>query len=597
MREGQTLPQHLCFMISESLEETPLKEKINYSKGVKVLYSFARKYKKNFLKAIILFIITTIIRLSGPLFIKQIIDVAIKNKDIKYLFIMTFGYLGINIVYFTLNYSSLILLIKNGQNLIYDLKNKIYSHILSLDIDYFSYNNPGKLAARVQSDTTSVYDIFTEISITIFVDIIIFITVFSIMAYHNLELTLLLIPVIISIVILITIFIKKSQKLFIDVRKKIAELTSFLSENLNFMSSIRVFSIEDKINEKLELANREKFLKTVAAEYMAILFFLTIMLFDPISKSVIFSYGGVKVLNSYMTIGTVVMFVLYVGQLFEPLFRFSEYVSTLQKSFAAVERVNQILSLKTNLIDGKKYLDKFDSEIRFSDVWMKYPSSDWILKGISFSLPKGKTIAIVGRTGGGKTTIANLIFRFYDYQKGKIMIDGTDIKEINIKSLRKKIGLVQQDMYLFPASLKDNLRLMDLSIDEDKINYAIKTLELEEFYKKHKLDFFIMEKGANLSVGEKQIISITRTLVLDQEIIILDEATSNVDPYTERIITNAVKNVMKHKTMIVIAHRLSTIEKADFIAFLNEGKIVEFGNHKELMELKGYYYNFYRLQL
>jgi len=298
-----------------------------------------------------------------------------------------------------------------------------------------------------------------------------------------------------------------------------------------------------------------------------------------------------------MTIGTVVMFVLYVGQLFEPLFRFSEYVSTLQKSFAAVERVNQILSVKTNLIDGKKYLDKFDNEIRFSDVWMKYPSSDWILKGISFSLPKGKTVAIVGRTGGGKTTIANLIFRFYDYQKGKITIDGTDIKEINIKSLRKKIGLVQQDMYLFPASLKDNLRLMDLSIDEDKINYAIKTLELEEFYKKHKLDFFIMEKGANLSVGEKQIISITRTLVLDQEIIILDEATSNVDPYTERIITNAVKNVMKHKTMIVIAHRLSTIEKADFIAFLNEGKIVEFGSHKELMELKGYYYNFYRLQL
>lgn len=584
-------------MISESLEETPLKEKINYSKGIKVLYSFAKKYKKNFLKAIILFIITTIIRLSGPLFIKQIIDVAIKNKDINYLFIMTFGYLGINIVYFTLNYSSLILLIKNGQNLIYDLKNKIYSHILALDIDYFSYNNPGKLAARVQSDTTSVYDIFTEISITIFVDIIIFITVFSIMAYHNLELTLLLIPVIISIIILITIFIKKSQKLFIEVRKKIAELTSFLSENLNFMSSIRVFSIEDKINEKIEFANREKFIKTVSAEYMAILFFLTIMLFDPISKSVIFSYGGVKVLNSYMTIGTVVMFVLYVGQLFEPLFRFSEYVSTLQKSFAAVERVNQILSLKTNLIDGKKYLDKFNDEIRFSDVWMKYPSSDWILKGISFSLSKGKTVAIVGRTGGGKTTIANLIFRFYDYQKGKITIDGTDIKEINIKSLRKKIGLVQQDMYLFPASLKDNLRLMDLSIDEDKINYAIKTLELEDFYKKHKLDFFIMEKGANLSVGEKQIISITRTLVLDQEIIILDEATSNVDPYTERIITNAVKNVMKHKTMIVIAHRLSTIEKADFIAFLNEGKIVEFGSHKELMELKGYYYNFYRLQL
>ncbi|MEF3279618.1 MAG: ABC transporter ATP-binding protein/permease [Elusimicrobiota bacterium] len=572
------------------------KEKINYKKVLKTLYLFALNYKYAFIKALVFFIFTTFLRLLGPLFIKQIIDVALKNKDSRYLIILTSIYLVVNLCFFAFNYTALIILIKTGQKLVFDLKNKIYSHILSFDMDYFSYNNPGKLAARVQSDTTSVYEIFTETSITIFIDIIIFATIFSIMMYHSVSLSIVLIPVIIAIMGLIYLFVTKSQSLFINVRKKIAELTSFLSEKIAFLSTIKVYGIENEIKKKFDKVNYEKFIKTVLAEYMAIFFFLTIMLFDPISKSIIFGYGGIKVLNSTISVGTVVMFVLYVGQLFEPLFRFSEYVSIIQKSFAGVERINQIFSLKGSIPEGDKYIDSFKDCIEFKNVWMKYPGSDWILKEISFVLPKGKTIAIVGRTGGGKTTIANLLFRFYDYQKGKILIDGVDIKEINIKSLRKNIGLVQQDMYLFPATIKDNLRLMDSSIDESKINYAIKTLELEDFYKRHRLDKYIVEKGANLSVGEKQIISLTRTLVLNQEIIILDEATSNVDPYTERIITNAIKNTMKHKTMIIIAHRLSTIKSANIIAFLNNGRIMEMGTHDELIKKKGYYYNYCTLQ-
>ncbi|MBP7796701.1 MAG: ABC transporter ATP-binding protein [Elusimicrobiales bacterium] len=577
-------------------ESEELKEKINYKKDFKVIYSIAKDYKSSFIKAILLFIFTTILRLLGPLFIKEIIDVAVKNSDFRYLFIITSAYLIVNIVYFIVNYKSLNLLIRTGQRLVYDLKNKLYAHILNLDVDYFSYNNPGKLASRVQNDTTAVYDLFTETSVTIFVDVVIFVTVFIIMAYNSLSLTLILVPMILIIMVIIYIFVSKSQKLFVEVRKKISDLTSFLSENLNFMSTIRVFGIEDKINEKFFNVNFEKFDKTVIAEYMSVLFGLTIMLFDPVSKATIFGYGGIKVLDSSLSIGTVVMFVLYMGQLFEPLFRFSEQISIIQKSFAAVERITRILSLTPKVIGGEKYISRFSDKLEFKNLWMKYPESDWILKGINITLPRGKSLAIVGRTGGGKTTVANLIFRFYDYQKGSIKIDGIELKEINIKSLRKNIGLVQQDMYLFPGTIKDNLRLMDDSIEDEKIFYAIKTLELEDFYKKHKLDSLIMEKGANLSVGEKQIISITRTLVLDQEIIILDEATSNVDPYTERIITNAIRNVMKHKTMIIIAHRLMTIRDVDYIAFLNNGEIVEFGSHNELIDKKGYYYNYYSLQ-
>lgn len=568
------------------------KEKINYKNALKLLKSLIWPYRKVFIKLFFLFTVATLLRMSGPIIIKYIIDYALKSGVSKYIIGGAFLFLLTNIIFFIINYYSLTLLIKTSQKIIYQLKTRVYDYIINFDIEYFSKNNPGKIAARVQNDTNSVYEIFGEISITIFIDIIVFFTIFSIMYYHNKELTLLILPMILIAFIFIALFVKKSQSIFVEVRKKIAELTSFISEFLNIHPVIKINRAEEKISEKFEKINFEKFRKTVGAEYIAILFFLTVLLFDPVSKSTIFGYGGVKVLNNQMSVGTVVMFVLYIGQLFEPLFRFSEYISVIQKSFAAIERIDRILEITPQVKGGKIFLDSFDY-IEFKDVWMKYPQSDWVLRGVSFRLDKGKTLAIVGRTGEGKSTIANIIFRFYDYQEGKVMINGIDIKEINISSIRKKIGLVQQDMYLFPVSLRDNLRFMDDDITDDKIFYAIETLGLKEFYQKHHLEMEIKEKGANLSVGEKQIISLTRALVLDQELIILDEATSNVDPYTEAVITDAIKNIMKHKTLIIIAHRLSTIVNADYIAFLKEGRFVEYGTHNEIFNIKGEYYNYF----
>jgi ATP-binding cassette subfamily B multidrug efflux pump len=571
-------------------------EKINYSHSFKLFYKFVKRYLKDLIRIFFLFLISNIIRLISPVLIKTLIDKSIANRDMSYFLYIMFFYFFLNLSFFILSYYALVNLIKIGQRIIYELKNDLYLKVIKLPIDYFVKNNPGKISARIQSDTSSIYELFTEISITIVMDIFIFIGVFGVMMYNSLTLSLLLIPVVLFMFVIAYFYVTKTQKFFIDVRRKIADLTSFLSENIGFINLIKIFKIKDTLEEKHEFLNYRKFKSVFFVEMIASIFFISIMLLDPLSKTIIFGYGGIKVLNNELTIGVLVMFVLYIGQLFEPIFRFSEYLSVVQKSFASLNRINNLLNEKTEVYLGRTYVDEFKNSIVFDDVWMKYETSDWVLKGVSFELKKGKTISIVGRTGSGKSTIVNLLLRFYDYQKGRILIDGVDIKDISISSIRKLIGMVLQDVYLFPGTVMDNLKMMDDEIEDERVYNAIEILELSEFYKKIGMKKIIKEKGSNISSGEKQIISITRAMVLNQPIIILDEATSNIDPYTERILSSSIKRLMEHKTMIIIAHRLSTVENSDYIAFLNDGRIVEFGTHNELIEKKGYYYNFYKLQ-
>lgn len=572
------------------------KYQIDYRSSFKFLYPYILKYKKQFIISFLLFVLTTLIRLLGPFIVKQIIDVGIKNKDIKYFYEIILLYLIVNIMFFAFNYSAIISLIKSSQSLIADIKKNLYEKLLKFDIDYFSNNNPGKIAARIQNDTDSIFRLFSESSLTVFVDIFVFVSIFIIMAYNNLKLTLILLPVVLFMFFLAYLYVTKTQKLFIEVRKKISDMSSFLSEALNFFSLIRIFKLNDFFEKKLDDVNYDKFKKIFYAEAISSVFFLTILLLDPVSKAIIFGYGGIKVLNNEMSVGSLVMFILYIGQLFEPLFRFSSYFSVIQKSFSAIHRIKELFYRKESSLGGEMYINNFTEGIKFKNVWMKYDSSDWILKNISLDIPVNRTVAIVGRTGSGKTTLVNVLLKFYDYQKGSIKIDSIELKDIALNSLRSKIGMVWQDVYLFPGTVRDNLKLLDESIPDDKLSYAVRVLNLDEFYRKLKFDSYIKEKGANLSMGEKQIISLTRAMVLDQSIIVMDEATSNIDPHTERLIKNAVAKLMKHKTMIVIAHRLSTIRNADIIVFLHDGKIVESGNHDELMKLGGYYYNFYRLQ-
>ena len=334
--------------------------------------------------------------------------------------------------------------------------------------------------------------------------------------------------------------------------------------------------------ERLEAVNKRKFDAELRAELMMIAFFMSIILISPVSIALILGVGGGWALDGNLTIGTLVMFILYVDKLFEPVFSVSEHISIIQRSFSAGHRIHKILERKPVIIDppNPHFIRSIKESIEFRNVWMRYAEeAPWVLKDVSFTLPRGKSLAIVGETGGGKTTVTNLLFKFYTPNKGKILVDGTDLARISLNSLRTAIGLVHQDIYLFPGTIMQNLKLMDEAVPDAMVHDAIKTIGLETFFKHHSLSKLIVEKGVNLSAGEKQVISLVRAMVLNQEVLVLDEATSHIDPYTERMINAAMQRLVKHKTMIVIAHRLSTIRSANNILLISEGEIKESGTH------------------
>ena len=383
------------------------------------------------------------------------------------------------------------------------------------------------------------------------------------------------------------------------VRKLTSEITGFLTEHINAITLLQAYNREKMAADKLEVINKKKFNAELSGEFMSIIFYLSIILLSPISIAIILGVGGGWAIDGAISIGTLVMFILYIDTLFEPVFRLSEHISIIQRSFAAGQRIHRILERRPAIIDIPKprYIHSIKEGIEFRNVWMRYADdAQWVLKDISFNLPKGKSLAIVGETGGGKTTVTNLLFKFYTPQKGRILIDGVDLPDISLNSLRAAIGLVHQDIYLFPGTIMQNLKLMDDALPDSMVHDAIKTIGLETFFKHHSLSKHIVEKGVNLSAGEKQVISLVRAMVLNQEVLVLDEATSHIDPYTERLINTAMQRLIKHKTMIVIAHRLSTIRNADNILLISEGEIKESGTHNQLLERGGIYSKFYKLQ-
>ncbi len=574
-------------------------ENINYKATFKLVFSLMKPYKLKFLTAFAYLLVSTSINLANPIIIKYILDTAIPDKN-KYALLLAILLYFINTILFLIvNYLLAMKLITTGQEIITKLKNKMLKHLLSLDMSYYSKNPVGRLTARVESDTQALYELFTETAVTIFKDIFMLGAVFTIMAFFNLKLTMVLLPVFPFVFLFVWYFGKKTSPMFVKVRKLTADISAFVTEYLNGISVVQAFGQEKFISKKSNDINEKKFNTEIRAERLIVLFFMTILLLQPFSIAAVFGFGGMWFIKKEITIGILIMFILYLDKLFEPIFRFSEHISIIQKSFSAGHRVFEILKVKQNICDIERphYISLMKKNIEFKNIWMRYEDDGkWVLKNISFELKKGESLAIVGETGGGKTTITNLLFRFYTPQKGKILIDGVDINTISMQSIRSVLGLVQQDMYLFPGTIMDNLKLMDKKVPDSKVYDAIDKIKLKDFFKKHSLNKKVVEKGANLSIGEKQVISLTRAMVLDQDILVLDEATSHMDPYTEKIITNAIKNLSKHKTLIIIAHRLSTIKNANNILLLSDGEIKEAGNHEELINAKGMYWKFYELQ-
>ena len=575
------------------------KEKINYKAAFRLLYGLVKTRKRPFLAAFAYMSAATLLNLLIPIIAKYVIDTAIPARDPRALLLATGVYLVTTLLFLYFNYLQVLQLARTGQSLIVELKHRILAHMLSLDLEFYSSTPVGRLNARVQSDTSTLYALFTNTVITIVNDVVMFAVVFFVMAYYNLKLTLMLVPMFPVLAALGWVFVKVTSPMFVRVRKIAAEVPGFLTEQLNGIGVLQAFSREADTSAKMEALNQKKFTAEINVELYTVVFFLSIVFLHPAATAAVFHYGGRLVLEGKLTVGVIVMFILYLGYLFEPIFRFSEHLSIIQRSFSAGHRIARILDLRPALTEPERphFLNTVRDSIEFRNVWMRYKEeAGWVLKDVSFTLPRGKSLAILGETGGGKTTVTSLLFRFYDFQKGHIQIDGTDIRKLSLGSLRSAIGLVQQDIYLFPGTVMDNLKLMDTSIPDSRVHDAIRLMGIEAFFKKHPLDKKVKEKGANLSIGEKQVISLARAMVLDQEVLVLDEATSNMDPHTERLITTAIKNLLRHKTVIIIAHRLSTVRNADRVMMISGGEVKELGTHDELLAQGGLYSKYYRLQ-
>ncbi|MDY0235137.1 MAG: ABC transporter ATP-binding protein [Gudongella sp.] len=500
---------------------------------------------------------------------------------------------------FLLSYIQIYILNYTSQKIIFNIREELFNHIQSLSIHYFDNNPIGRLVTRVTNDTETLNEMYTSVLVNLFKDFFLLGGIMIVMIKIDLQLALLsfsLIPVIILISIYFRKYIREIYRLS---RLQLAKINSSLNENISGMQTIQLFNKESKFFKNFDMLNKEYLnIQRKEIKYFAI-YRPSIEVLRSLGIALLIYFGGGKAISGIIEFGVLYLFINYLQRFFEPILDLTEKYNILQSAMASSERIFQIIDLddKIKNIDNPVVFKKIKGRIEFKNVWFAYTDKDWVLKDINFIIEPGQSIAIVGATGAGKTSIINLITRFYDIQKGEILIDGVNIKNIDKESLRRHVGVVLQDVFIFTGTIKDNIRL-NSNINDDSIIEISKYINCHEFITKlpNSYDEPVMERGSTLSSGQKQLLSFARTLVYNPDILILDEATSNIDTDTEQLIQDALFKLTKDRTSIAIAHRLSTIQHSDNIIVLKDGIIKELGNHQELLIKRGLYYNLYKLQ-
>uniref|UniRef100_A0A7C4YEY6 ABC transporter ATP-binding protein n=1 Tax=candidate division WOR-3 bacterium TaxID=2052148 RepID=A0A7C4YEY6_UNCW3 len=485
---------------------------------------------------------------------------------------------------------------KIGQLVSLKMREDVISKFLRMSISYFEKNPLGRLVTRATNDVNAINEMFTSVLVYLFKDFLLIIGILGFMMKMSLRLFLIVLIILPLIIIITYLFRIVLRNVYREVRRLIALINTFLSETFSGIKVVQAFVQEEKMKKKFFKINKEYFDITIKMMLVFSTFRPLISFVRSFGLALLIYYGGKGIVSSIITFGSLVAFINYLDMLFRPIEDLSEKFNVLESSMAASERIYFIMREKEEAQEDNIKRIKFEGDIEFKNIWFAY-EDEWILKDVSFSVKKGERIGIVGYTGSGKTTLMKLLTRFYDPQKGKILIDGIDIKEINRMCLRRQIGSVYQEPFLFNATLKDNITLFE-NIPEDKISIALEVSNLNKVMERKKigLDFFVGPEGSNLSVGEKQLVTFARAVAFDTPILVLDEATANIDPETEYLIKEALGKVMKGRTSIIIAHRLSTLKEVQRIIVLHKGKIVEEGTQEELIKKEGIFAYLFKLQ-
>lgn len=501
---------------------------------------------------------------------------------------------------FFLNLADTWLLQKMGQQIVYKLREETFTHIHSLSLSFFNTTPVGKLVTRVSNDTEAVNELFSTILVKLFKNVVKIIGYAVVMLSINVKMagiSFLLLPL---VAILTFVFRHLSRKAYQITRNKITELNTFLSEHISGMKLIQIFAREKEKYSEFEGKSMELYRANFREIMTFAIFRPSIYLVSVIAMILVIRTGSLSVLNGSLSLGTLFVFITYISSFFEPIQELSEQLGTLQSSIASAEKIFSVLDVKPEIVSPADPAPvNILGEIEFRHVWFAYEEENYILKDVSFVIHPGEKAAFVGATGAGKSTILNLIGRYFDIQKGQILIDGIDIHEIDLDVLRGAIGQVQQDVFIFTGNIKSNISLNNEAISPDDVRRAAEIVNADPFIQKlpHGYDEPVTERGSTLSAGQRQLLSFARTLAYDPKILVLDEATANIDTETETLITQALARLMDGRTTIMVAHRLSTIQHADKIIVMHHGEIKESGTHQELLAKDGLYKKLYELQL
>ena len=567
----------------------------------KRLLQYIKPYKLVFTGTLIFVIGLAVFGALRPYVLQQAIDehVALKNYD-GFMF-----YVLIMLVLLILEVISQLLFIYYaswlGQSVVKDIRVKLYKHMLSFKMKYFDNSSVGVLITRAVTDMERIADIFGEGLFMIASDILKMAVVGGFMVWMNWKLSLIVFATLPIMLFATKIFQKYMKRAFEEVRNEVANLNSFVQERISGMKILQLFTREDTEYLKFKVINerhKKGWLKTVW--YNSIFFAVTEVLGSLTLGIVIWAGGLMVIFNNTVSLGDLTAYIMFIPMMFRPLNQIANKFNTLQMGMVAADRVFKVLDTTSHIDDaGTSTASNFKGDIQFKDVHFSYIEGEEVLKGISFEVQSGQTIAIVGATGAGKSTIINLLNRFYDIQKGSICIDGVDIKDLTLKSLREQIAIVLQDVFLFADTILNNITLNNPNISEAEVQQAAIDIGIHEFIMSlpNGYHYNVKERGTMLSSGQRQLISFLRAYVTNPSILILDEATSSVDNYSEQLIQQATEKITNNRTSIIIAHRLATVKKADNIIVLDSGQIVEQGTHKQLLKKKdGYYRNLYEVQ-
>ncbi len=581
--------------------------KVYDTKLYKRLFQFAKPYSLLIVLSLILLLFATVSELFVPILTKIMVDRFIIAEiqlllDARFNGLVSFSiiFLCLLFVFSLIRYAQINLMFYVSQKILVDIREKLFVHLKKLSLSFFQKQPVGRLVTRVINDIEVLNEFFTAGLVGILADVFVLLGIVIFMLVLNWKLALVSYTIIPLLFLVSSVFRKIIRPVYRDLRKILAKINAFFAENISGMKIVQIFNRQKKHTKDFDEQVDQYFEKSMKSVKVYSVFFPFVNALSAFALGLVLWFGGIQHFKDVLTLGTLIAFTSYVQRFFRPIRDLSQKYNILQNSMASSERIFKLLDMDDKIVETKfpEKMGNVLGKIEFKNVWFAYNEGEWVLKDVSFIVNPGEKIALVGATGSGKTTIAMLIDRFFDIQKGQILLDGKDIKQIPKAELRKTIAIVLQDVFLFSGTIKDNIKLWNKKISDADVTKAAEVTNVSKFIGKFKngINEIVKEGGANMSTGQKQLISFARALAYSPTILILDEATSNIDSETESLIQDALEKLTQERTSLIIAHRLSTIQNVDRIIVLHKGKIVEKGNHQQLLSQKGIYWKLYQLQ-